>query len=221
MLFNFSCFTMSLLFWIFLHELLKLFVNAEKNEWNRKLIVIFHGTLASLLAIISSVLVGPNPISYIGQPNTILHNWIVNISAGFFLFDIMWLVWHQLVWERKIIIIHHIMSLVGIVYVMYNEIHGCELVLVLGAFESTNPCLQIRWFMRKLNLYHGRGAMMIDYMYTFSFLVVRMLAGTLFFAYLMLHPAVTCLPKIVIFLFQIMNYHYVINVFSSFCSKYL
>ncbi len=79
-----------------------------------------------------------------------LHNWIVNISAGFYLFDIMRLVWHQLVWESKI----KIMSLVGIVYFMYNEIHGCEQVLVLGAFESTNPCLQIRWFMRKLNLYH-------------------------------------------------------------------
>ena len=215
------CFAMSLLFWIFLHLLLKLFINSEKDEWNRKLIGIFQGILTSLLAIISSVLIGPCPISYIGQPNTMLHNWIVNISAGFFLFDIMWLVWHQLAWKRNIIIIHHIMTLVGIAYVLYNGIHGCELVLVLGAFESTNPCLQIRWFMRKLNWYHGRGAMMFDYMYTFSFLVIRMLAGTLFFAYFMLHPAVTCSPKIGIFLFQLMNYHFVIDVFSSFCDKYL
>lgn len=147
-------------------------------EWNCRLVTVTHALLSTALCFASAVLIGPWPFSHVGEANTTLHTTIMVISLGYFLFDFIWSLYMQS--ESKVMLAHHLVSILGFMHCLYAGKGGCELTAVMGASEITNPLLQLRWFLKETGLYKGRLVKIIDSAFVFIFVFFRLGLGTVF-----------------------------------------
>ena len=147
-------------------------------EWNCRLITAIHALLSTTLCFTSAVVVGPWPFSHVGMPSTNLHNMIMVISLGYFLFDFLWSLYMKS--ESNIMLAHHLVSILGLTYCLCTGRAGSELTAVMGASEFTNPLLQLRWFLKESGLYKGRMAKIVDLVFVCSFWFCRLGVGTVF-----------------------------------------
>ena len=90
-------------------------------------------------------------------------------------------------------LLHHVVSVLGFSYCLYQGKYGCELTAVMGASEFTNPFLQLRWFMKQTGTYTGRRAVILDWLFVASFCISRLGVGTAF------HIVAQTSPKLDIF----------------------
>lgn len=116
---------------------------------------------------------------------------------------------------------HHLVSLFGFTYVLYTGMNGCELTAVLGGSEATNPFLQLRWFMKEMDLYHGNYARAIDYVFVFLFLTMRLVVGTAFHWRVQTDPDVALIPKLGGQAFYIISVIFGIQISVFFARKYI
>ncbi len=147
-------------------------------EWNCRLITVAHALISTSLCFTSAVLTGPWPFSYVGEANTTLHNTVMIISLGYFLFDLMWCIYMRS--EGNVMLAHHVVSILGIMHCLRQGKFGSELTAVMGASEVTNPLLQLRWFLKKRGHYKGQLATIIDFMFVGLFWTVRLGLGSVF-----------------------------------------
>ena len=85
---------------------------------------------------------------------------------------------------------HHLVSILGLVYSLYQGRAGSEMIAVMGASEVTNPLLQLRWFLKESGHYTGRTAVIIDLLFTSIFWTARLGVGSVF------HVACQTSPKL-------------------------
>lgn len=168
----------SFLAWTDSYFILHMFNRRYSAEWNCRLVTALHAVVATSLCFTSAVLTGPWPFSYIGGPNTSLHNTIMVISLGYFLFDFSWCMYMKS--EGFVMLAHHIVSIVGLTYSLYQGKAGSELTAVMGASEVTNPFLQLRWFLKESGYYRGRLAVIVDSLFVSVFLIARLGVGSVF-----------------------------------------
>ena len=166
---------------------------------------ILHGIIVTSMAFVSVFIIGPWPLSHLGQqPNQGIHVIIIIASAGYFFFDLFWYMWYRS--ERRIILAHHMLSLFGLVYVYYTDIYGCEVVAGLGAFEvfavfSLAERLLDRTCLRNY-------PMILKFVYVVVFILIRIVAGSLFCWYFLSNPSVNFIPKVAVVIFHAMNFQY-------------
>ena len=154
-------------------------INRHRSaEWNCRLVTVVHAVIATILCFTSAVITGPWPFSYVGEANTSLHNTIMIISLGYFAFDFLWCLYMKS--EGAVMLAHHLVSLVGFVYSLYQGRSGSELTAVMGASEVTNPLLQLRWFLRESGYYKGRLAVIVDVLFISMFWTARLGVGSVF-----------------------------------------
>lgn len=168
----------SFLLWTDSYFLLHALNRKRSAEWNCRLITVVHALLSTTLCFTSAFVTGPWPFSYLGEVNTSLHNAAVVLSLGYFLFDFAWCMYMKT--EGSVMLAHHVVSIFGLSYVLYQNKSGCELTAVVGASELTNPLLQLRWFLKSTGRYHGRTALLLDWTFVVLFLTSRLGAGTAF-----------------------------------------
>ena len=168
----------SFLAWTDSYFILHTFNRRFSAEWNCRLITALHAVMATSLCFTSAVLTGPWPFSYIGGPNTSLHNTIMVVSLGYFLFDFCWCMYMNT--EGPVMLAHHLVSIVGLSYSLYQGRVGSELTAVMGASEVTNPLLQLRWFLKQSGYYRGRLAFILDSLFVSTFLMARLGVGSVF-----------------------------------------
>ena len=77
-------------------------------------------------------------------------------------------------------LLHHMVSLFGLLLVLHQARYACEMSAVIGASEVTNPLLQTRWFMKETRNYIGIKAVLVDWVFVFLFAVFRIGIGTPF-----------------------------------------
>lgn len=157
-------------------------------EWNCRLITAVHAVVSTSLCFTSAIITGPWPFSYIGGVNTNLHNAIMIISLGYFVFDFLWCLYMKS--EGAVMLAHHLVSILGLVYCLYQGSGGSELVAVMGASEVTNPMLQLRWFLKESGCYTGKIAAVIDFLFVSIFWIARLGVGSIF------HVACQTSPKL-------------------------
>ena len=168
----------SFLLWVDFYFILHALNHKQSAEWNCRIVTAIHGTLSALLCLLSAVYFGPWPFSHLGEKNTDLHNAIMIISLGYFLFDFIWCMYMRT--EGKVMLSHHVVSVFGLIYALYQGRYGTELTAVMGASEFTNPLLQLRWFLKESGYYSGKIAVIIDWLFVVSFCVARLGVGTAF-----------------------------------------
>ncbi len=168
----------SFLAWTDIYFVIHVLNRKRSTEWNCRLITALHAIISTGLCITSAAVVGPWPFSYIGGSNTSLHNTIMVISLGYFFFDFLWCLYMQT--ESKVMVAHHLVSILGLMYSLYSGKTGNELVAVMGASEITNPLLQLRWFLKEMGYYSGRLAKVIDLVFVLLFWFCRLIVGSFF-----------------------------------------
>jgi hypothetical protein len=168
----------SFLVWTDSYFILHTFNRCYSAEWNCRLVTAFHALVVTSLCFTSAVVTGPWPFSYIGGPNTSLHNTIMVISLGYFVFDFLWCLYMNT--EGPLMLAHHLVSIVGLMYSLHQGKAGSELIAVMGASEITNPFLQLRWFLKESGHYKGRLAFVIDSLFVSGFLIARLGVGSVF-----------------------------------------
>lgn len=183
----------SFLMWTDFYFILHVLNYRYSAEWNCRIVTAIHGVVAAVLCFSSACVFGPWPFTYLGEPNTNLHNMIAVISLGYFLFDFSWCVFMKT--EGPVMLAHHLVSIVGLVYVTYQGRSASELTAVLGASEFTNPFLQIRWFMKTSNNYSGKMAVFVDWTFVTCFCVARLGVGSVFHYVCQTSPKVDIVTK--------------------------
>lgn len=168
----------SFLAWTDSYFILHTFNRHCSAEWNCRLITVLHAVVATSLCFTSAVLTGPWPFNYIGGSNTSLHNTIMVISLGYFLFDFVWCI--RMKTEGAVMLAHHVVSILGLAYCLYQGKTGSELTAVLGASEVSNPLLQLRWFLRERGYYKGKVAFILDFLFVSAFWTARLGVGSVF-----------------------------------------
>lgn len=92
-------------------------------------------------------------------------------------------------------LVHHCLSIMGLMYVMRYNIYGCESSAILGASEFTNPLLQSRWFLKQSGKYVGNVALLIDLSFVFFFFGARVVVGSALYVQLLVSPRMEAIAK--------------------------
>lgn len=74
---------------------------------------------------------------------------------------------------------HHMISVSGIAFIIFDEYSGPELVATILGTEISNPFLQMRWFMRETGQYRTFLAKLNDIIFMTLFIVWRLGPGSL------------------------------------------
>lgn len=184
----------SFLIWFNLYNVLYAVNWKCSAEWNCRIVAGLHGTVSAFLCFISAFIMGPWPFSHIGYPPNILQCNIFVISLSYFAFDLLWCLYMRT--EGLVMLTHHFLSIMGLVYVMRYNIYGCESAAILGASEFTNPILQLRWFLKQSGRYAGNMALFIDFSFVFFFFGARVVAGSALYLWLLMSPRMELIAKI-------------------------
>ena len=209
----------SFLLWTDLYLILHALNRRCSSEWNCRIIATFHGALSASLCLLSAVFLGPWPFSYIGEKSTELHTIIMVISLGYFLFDFSWCMYMQT--EGPVMLAHHLISLFGLVYALYQGRYGSELTAVMGASECTNPLLQLRWFMKETGHYTGKKAVIVDYLFVSLFLAARLGVGSVFHYVCQTSPKLNLIVKAGGNAFYIVSVAFGVQLLIFFYRKYV
>ena len=188
-------------------------------EWNCRLITVIHAIISTSLCFASAVIIGPWPFSYIGEASTGLHNTVMVISLGFFLFDFLWCIYMKS--EGGVMLAHHLVSILGLIYVIYQGKCGSELVAVMGASEFTNPLLQLRWFLKETGYYRGRLEKVIDGLFVSLFWLSRLGVGSMFHYVCQTSPKLDLITKAGGQAFYIISLIFGIQLAIYFYKKYI
>ena len=116
---------------------------------------------------------------------------------------------------------HHVVSLLGLAYGLYQGRYGSELTAVMGASEFTNPLLQLRWFMKETGHYSGKKAALIDYLFVSLFWAARLGAGSVFHYMCQTSPKLNLVAKAGGHAFYIISLVFGVQLLMFFYRKYI
>jgi len=184
---------MSIMVWTLTYFTLCSLLPERNSEYCCRLVTLVHALLVSVICAVLHLYYGPAPWNALGLDNKPVHNVVLIISLGYFLFDFTWCCYMRT--EGAAMLAHHVVSIVGLVYSYYFHISGVEVTAVCFGAEITNPMVQFRWFLKKHFLYHSQIGMLNDYLFVFSFAFWRFGIGTYFFYVAMTHDKVDMMIK--------------------------
>ena len=152
-------------------------INYKKNhEWNCRIVAIIHALVLTKIIDLICFVIGPWPFSHFAEPNTILQNLALSVSAGYFIFDTIWCAFMQT--EGILMIFHHVISLISLIGGLLHGNSASEITAVIWGSELTNPFLQIRWFLKQTKQYDSMFAKVNDLIFLFLFALVRVGLGS-------------------------------------------
>lgn len=167
-----SCFCI----WTTCYYMLCMLNHEKSSEFNCRIVTIIHGVFSCILCSYCGFIVGPWPFDALGEQNTPLQTLCIVVTLGYFMFDFLWCVLKQT--EGIDMLLHHITSICGLCLSMYLEHSGSELVATIFGSEISNPCLQMRWFLRDAGKYNTHIAKLNDILFIALFLVIRIGLGS-------------------------------------------
>ncbi|XP_030077296.1 TLC domain-containing protein 5 [Microcaecilia unicolor] len=144
-------------------------------EWNCRLVTVIHGVIIISFTAYVGFIDGPWPFTHPGSPNTALQVQVLCLSLGYFIFDLCWCVYFQT--EKALMLVHHILSILGINMVLVLGESGAEVNAVIFGSEITNPLLQARWFLRQRGNYDSFTGDVVDFLFVVLFTGVRIGVG--------------------------------------------
>ncbi|XP_022086083.1 transmembrane protein 136-like isoform X2 [Acanthaster planci] len=156
-------------------------------EWNCRVVVSIHAVTVLSLSSTFGALYNPWPFTHPGGKSNIYEIVTMIVCLGFFLFDVCWCVWF-FDEETKIMIVHHLVSIIGIFASLITGLSGTEVGTCIFLAELTNPMLQFRWFMRSSGVKDGWLYELNDFLFMMMFAVCRCGIGTFFLYRYTTHP---------------------------------
>ncbi|TRY64860.1 hypothetical protein DNTS_006193 [Danionella cerebrum] len=97
------------------------------------------------------------------------------MNLGYFIFDMAWCVYYRT--EGLVMLLHHTMSILGILLTLWLGESGIESCAVLFGSEITNPLLQTRWFLKHSGYYDSFLGSLVDVLFVVLFVFMRVFVG--------------------------------------------
>ncbi|KAL5271565.1 hypothetical protein ACHWQZ_G002003 [Mnemiopsis leidyi] len=166
----------SVIMWALFYVQYRVLLRSCSAEYCCRLVTFMHGFIVASVTAIIQFHIGPAPWEVFGAPNKAIHNAIVIISLGYFIFDFTWCC--LMGTEGVAMLAHHVLSLIILSYSLVTQISGAEVTAVCFGAEVTNPLLQLRWFLREHGQYETKVGNIIDYIFVFSFAFWRFGPGS-------------------------------------------
>lgn len=171
--------------WSALYWVLHLCDMLKSWEAYCRMVTVVHAVLITSMAAYSCVVDGPWPFKEMGGPNTRLQHWTCVLSMGYFIFDFAWCLHFRT--EGPLMMIHHVLSIFGFYIVLSRGMHGTEMMATLFGTEITNPCLQLRWFVKQNDYYKDTPVLvLIDASFLILFSFFRVILAT-YYLYVYFH----------------------------------
>lgn len=185
----------SLIAWTNLYILLRIFSGSLRpHEFTNRQITAIHGLTVSAASAAVTVSDGLC-LSPLAQPSSPLHDSIIVVSLGYFLFDLLWIVGTKAE-ESRVMFAHHVISIIAFLYILQQGLYGCEAVAAVALSELTNPLLQLRWFLKYFGVYRGILAITVDWIFALSFWFLRMVVGTILLVRFLQNPEADMFAKV-------------------------
>ncbi|XP_038066180.1 TLC domain-containing protein 5-like, partial [Patiria miniata] len=156
-------------------------------EWNCRVVVLIHAVTVLSMSSTFGFLYNPWPFTHPGNKSNIYEITTMIVCLGYFLFDFCWCVWFYDD-ETKIMIVHHLVSIIGIAASLVTGLSGTEIGTCIFLAELTNPMLQFRWFMRSSGIKEGWVYELNDLMFMLMFALCRCVIASFFLYRHIKHP---------------------------------
>ncbi|NWR87072.1 TM136 protein, partial [Furnarius figulus] len=161
--------------WLCLYSCLCRCPRRGSSEWSCRLVTLLHGLIVTFLSGYAALVDGPWPLTHAGSPNTSLQIHVLSLTLGYFIFDLGWCLYFQT--EGDLMLFHHTLSICGMILVLGLGKSATEVNAVVFVSEITNPLLQTRWFLREMGCYHTLLGELVDSLFVFLFVVLRIAGG--------------------------------------------
>lgn len=133
--------------------------------------------------------------------------------------DLIWCLYYQT--ESKLMIAHHVYSIIALGRVLHNGTSGGQTACALGAMESTNPLLQARWFIRSAGMRNTPLFVSVELTFIICFFIVRILAGTFVSIMIVFQEKNYWEYRFLVILIYIMSWMFLFNMLEYVYHKYL
>ncbi|XVF74973.1 hypothetical protein PTKIN_Ptkin13bG0152000 [Pterospermum kingtungense] len=124
--------------------------NKEKVEWNNRGFSTFHAFISSLgslyLVLFSDLFDEDSSDALIVNRTSIISNTILGFSIGYFLSDLVMILWHFPALGGLEYILHHGLSMFSIFLSLISGQGQIYILMVLFS-ESTTPFVNLRWYL--------------------------------------------------------------------------
>ena len=183
----------SCLAWTNLYLVLHILNGHVSREFTNRLVTVVHGAVISGVSAAAAISEGLC-LAECAQSSSPLHNTIIIVSLGYFVFDFLWCLYTKSE-ESCVMLAHHVITIIAFLYVLRQGMYGCETVALLAISELTNPLLQLRWFLKYYGKHRGIVAILVDWTFALAFWFLRLVLGTILFANFVQNPQADVLAK--------------------------
>ncbi|KAM0833310.1 hypothetical protein ACQ4PT_064347 [Festuca glaucescens] len=162
---------------------------AQKLEWNNRGISTVHAifiTYMSVYLVFFSHLFSDQLDGPITSRNSNLSNFTLGVSVGYFITDIAMIFWVYPSLGGMEYVLHHILSLVSIVYSTYSGEGQLYTYMVLIS-EATTPGINLRWFLDTAGLKKSKAYLVNGVWMVVAWLVARILLFIYLFYHIYFH----------------------------------
>ncbi|XP_061449380.1 TLC domain-containing protein 5-like [Rhineura floridana] len=184
----------SFLVWLSLYSGFWCWNKHRTLEWSCRMITLMHGLIVTFLSGYIALIDGPWPLTHAGHPNTAHQVRLMCLTLGYFLFDLSWCIYFKS--EGSLMLSHHMLSICGTAFVLMLGKSATEVNAVLFVSESTNPLLQVRWFLRDMGHYHNFLGDLVDSLFVTLFLGLRIIGGAWIIHSVMTSPKTIWMIKV-------------------------
>eukprot|EP00493_Phyllostaurus_siculus_P027133 UN27479 len=122
----------------------------RSSEWNSRICAFIHAFVGCRW--IEYHFEWPVQYELFSSPNAWWHQILFTFTCSYFIFDLVYCLWAQS--EEHYMILHHIVGICISFYGYHYDATGYECVIGFWVTELANPFMQIRWFLRSVDL-HG------------------------------------------------------------------
>ena len=122
----------------------------RSSEWNSRICALIHAFVGCRW--IEYHFEWPVQYELFSSPNTWWHQILFTFTCSYFIFDLVYCLWAQS--EEHYMILHHILGIWMSYYGYHYNVSGYEGAIGFWIAELANPFMQIRWFLRSVDL-HG------------------------------------------------------------------
>nr|CAD7445149.1 unnamed protein product [Timema bartmani] len=202
--------------WSILYQGIKWRLDMEP-EWACRLLTLCHAVTATSLSALCAYM-GPWPLTDPGGPITVLQHVALIVSLGYFIFDMIWCLYHQT--EGATMLVHHAVSIVALGRILMKGYSGTEAVAGIGGLEITNPLLQIRWFLRTAGYKNTIPFVLVEMCFMATFFIIRILGGGYLLYATVVHPRPDLEAKLYATSFFTLSCFFMVYIFQYFVAKY-
>ncbi|KAL3141132.1 hypothetical protein ABBQ38_003483 [Trebouxia sp. C0009 RCD-2024] len=159
--------------------------------FNNRAVSLLHALVA--LTLCPAALNWQHPFSGYGQKTTDYQRFVMNISLGYFTYDMLCCLYIDLDFAN---VAHHLCTTLGLAVGVCNGVSGTELTFCLLLMEVSNPFLHGRFLLKELGWKQTHLSVINDLAFAISFFVCRLLIGPVVVYYTLVCPSSPTIVKV-------------------------